>query len=200
MVAVIVALSVISAIAQDVNDKRDAKTSREKSGVLLLAHGGKQNWDDEVIKLAAVVNQTTPVEVAFGMASKRSIQQAVDKLADRGVSEIIAVPLFVSSHSSVITSTEYLLGLRKPAPPELAIFAKMAHGHGAHNSHQEAEKSFDPATPVKSRIPIRMLTALNGHPLVADILLSRALSISQGAEKEVVIVVAHHDVEHHTAK
>ena len=132
-----------------------------------------------------------PVEVAFGMASKPSIQQAIDKLADRGVSEIIAVPLFISSHSSVITSTEYLLGLRKMAPRELALFAKMDHGSGGHHSHQAADNSVDVTTPVKSRVPVRMLTALNDHPLVADILLSRASDISHQPEKEVVIVVAH---------
>ena len=37
----------------------------------------------------------------------------------RGVTEIVAVPLFVSSQSSVITSTEYLLGLRVDAPNDL---------------------------------------------------------------------------------
>lgn len=191
IVVLIVALGVISAAAQDVNKSRDGKKNQEKTGVLVLAHGGKQNWNDEVMKLAAVVNQTMPVEVAFGMASKRSLQLAVDTLADRGVSEIIAVPLFISSHSSVITSTEYLLGLRKLAPPELAIFSKMDHGSGGRHSHEKAEKSFDPMTPVTSRVPIQMLTALNDHPLVADILLSRASSISRQPEKEVVIVVAH---------
>src|SRR5688572_27466073 len=90
----IVALSVISAIAQDANNSSAVKKTQEKTGVLVLAHGGKQNWNEEVIKLAAVVNERMPVEVAFGMASKRSIQRAVDKLVDRGVREIIAVPLF----------------------------------------------------------------------------------------------------------
>ena len=57
-----------------------------------------------------------PTEVAFGMASRPAIQTAVDRLVERGASSIVAVPLFVSSHSSVITSTEYLLGLRSEAP------------------------------------------------------------------------------------
>jgi sirohydrochlorin ferrochelatase len=171
------------------------KGSKGVTGVLLLAHGGAQSWNDEVAKLGAVIDKTMPTEIAFGMASKRNIQQAVDKLAARGVVKIIAVPLFVSSHSSVITSTEFLLGQRAEAPPALAIFAKMDHGHGGghtgHGTAPAAETPIDPTTPVKSSVPIRMLTALDRHPLVAEILLSRAQAISREPKKEVVILVAH---------
>lgn len=178
-------------IAQNTEKGKSTNSSHARAGILLLAHGGKQNWNDEVMKLASVVDKTVPVEVAFGMASKRSIQQAVDRLTARDVTEILAVPLFISSHSSVITSTQYLLGQIKEAPPELAIFAKMDHGRGDHSSHSETGKSFDPETPVKSPIPIRMLSALDGHPLVADMLLARAARLSRSPNKEVVVIVAH---------
>lgn len=169
------------------------RVSSPKVGILLLAHGGKQMWNDEVNKLAASVNRTTATEVAFGMATKRNIQGGIDRLVARGVTEIVAVPLFISSHSSVITSTQYLLGLRKEAPPELAIFAKMDHGHGGHQhaAGQAGEAGFDPTTPVKSPVPIRMTGALDRHPIVADILLTRARSISRSPKDEVVIIVAH---------
>ncbi|MBK9216303.1 MAG: hypothetical protein IPM59_12020 [Chloracidobacterium sp.] len=169
-------------------------SAKSTTGVLLLAHGGKQNWNDEVKKIGAAVDGEYPVEIAFGMASKRNIQTAVDKLAARGVKEIVAVPLFVSSHSSVITSTEHLLGLRKEAPAALAVFAKMGHDHGSHDAHAAqatADKSFDPTTPVKSTVPIRMVAALDRHHLVAEILTSRAESISSKPKKEVVVIVAH---------
>lgn len=191
MVSLVAASIAISGLAQNTDTTKEKIGIDSGTGVLLLAHGGKENWNKEVMKVAASVNQTIPVEVAFGMASKRSIQQAVDKLVSRGARKIVAVPLFISSHSSVISSTEYLLGLRKQAPPELAIFAKMAHGAGAHNSHRESGESFDPESPVKSAVPIRMLHALDAHPLVADILLSRASSLSRQPENEVVVVVAH---------
>jgi sirohydrochlorin ferrochelatase len=166
-------------------------------GILLLAHGGKQNWNAAVDNLAKQVDRTVPVEVAFGMAVKRNLQGAIDRLAARGIREIVAVPLFVSSHSSVITSTQYLLGLREAAPPELAIYARMSHDHGAprdgrnvhHDHHGEA--AMDATTPVKSPVPIRWTGALDSHPVVADILLARTLSISQAPDREVVIVVAH---------
>lgn len=168
-----------------------------KPGVLLLAHGGKPEWNERVFEVAKRVDDSKPTEVAFGMATRANIQAAIDKLAARGVTEIIAVPLFVSSHSSVITSTEYLLGLRKDAPKDLAIFAKMNHAsHGApaaddHSAHAGHAPAVDPASPVTTKLPIRMTAALNRHPIVGAIVADRAKSISAAPEKEAVILVAH---------
>jgi len=166
-----------------------------KPGVLLLAHGGAAQWNERVTAVAAAVDQTQPTEVAFGMATRANIQSAIDKLAARGVTEIVAVPLFVSSYSSVITSTEYLLGLRKDAPKDLAIFAKMNHGsHGApaaedHSAH--GMPAVDPASPVTTKLPVRMTPALNRHPLIGAIAADRAKSISTAPATEAVILVAH---------
>lgn len=166
------------------------------TGVLLLAHGGKPEWNERVLDVARRVDDSRPTEVAFGMATRANIQAAIDKLTARGVKEIIAVPLFVSSHSSVITSTEFLLGLRKDAPKDLAIFAKMNHAsHGApaadHGAHAGHAAVVDPASPVTTTLPIRMTAALNRHPLVGAIAADRAKSISAAPDKEAVILVAH---------
>lgn len=167
-----------------------------RAGVLLLAHGGKPEWNERVNDVARTIEVSTPTAVAFGMASRASIQRAVDQLAARGVTEIIAVPLFVSSHSSVITSTEFLLGLRAEAPKDLALFAKMDHSsHGApaadHSAHAGHAPAADPASPIVTRLPIRMTPALNRHPLIGAIVADRARSISVEPQAEAVIVVAH---------
>jgi sirohydrochlorin cobaltochelatase len=166
------------------------------TGVLLLAHGGAAQWNERVNAVAKKVDESQPTEVAFGMASRASIQSAVDKLTARGVTSIVAVPLFVSSHSSVITSTEYLLGLRAEAPADLKIFAKMDHSsHGApaavaseHAAHMPAA---DPASPIAMTVPVRMTAAFNRHPLIAQIAADRARSISVAPADEAVILVAH---------
>ena len=169
---------------------------QEKTGVLLLAHGGAAQWNERVVAVAKSVDETRPTEVAFGMASRASIQAAVDKLTARGVTSIVAVPLFVSSYSSVITSTEYLLGLRAEAPADLKIFAKMDHSsHGAPaaaaNEHAAHMPAVDPASPVTKTVPVRMTPAFNRHPLIAQIAADRAKSISKAPGKEAVILVAH---------
>ena len=169
--------------------------AQTKTGVLVLAHGGQPQWNERVLDVVKRVDAQQPAEVAFGMATRANIQSAIDKLTARGATEIVAVPLFVSSHSSVITSTEYLLGLRAEAPKDLAIFAKMSHGsHGApaaedHSAH--GMPAADPASPVKTAAKIRITPAFNRHPLIGAIAADRAKSISKTPESEAVILVAH---------
>jgi sirohydrochlorin ferrochelatase len=173
-----------------------AQPAADRPGVLLLAHGGSRAWNDHVTALAAKVDATMPTEVAFGMATRAAIQGAVDRLAARGVSRITAVPLFVSSHSSVITSTAYLLGARAEAPPELAVFAKMKHGSdagpGGHDAHaMHAAPAVDPTSRVTLPVPVRMTTALDADAAVSDVLVTRAREISRDPAQEAVVLVAH---------
>ncbi len=170
-----------------------AQTARP--GVLLLAHGGAQQWNERVVAVAKAIDSTQPAEVAFGMASRASIVAAIDRLKARGVTEVVAVPLFVSSHSSVITSTAYLLGLRPDAPADLKLFAKMDHSaHGApaaaaeHAGHAAAA---DPSSPIAVGLPVRLTPAFNRHPLIGQIVADRAHSISATPANEAVILVAH---------
>src|SRR5919108_2613623 len=139
-----------------------AGSASAEPGILLLAHGGNAEWNGRVTDLAATVNATRPTEVAFGMATRANIQAAVDKLVARGVTEIVAVPLFVSSWSSVITSTGYLLGLRTEAPAALATYARVNHSQPAatatsgspvsdHGSH---DAPADGTSPVQSPVPV----------------------------------------------
>jgi sirohydrochlorin cobaltochelatase len=131
------------------------------------------------------------------MADRTTMQSAVSRLMQRGVGRIVAVPLFVSSHSSVIESSQYLLGARVEAPPALALFAKMRHGTGAgaaapdHNHHSDAAEPADGTRPVDTTLPIRVTAALDHDPVVADVLLSRARAISRDPKSEVVVLVAH---------
>jgi len=170
----------------------------DESGILLLAHGGDAQWNARVTELAAHVDRTKPTEVAFGMATRANIQAAVDRLSARGVTAIVAVPLFVSSWSSVVTATEYLLGQRADAPADLAAFAKMDHaqpagtsGSNAAPAPHQAHSAAEATSPVRSPVPVRMTRALNDHPIVAHILASRARSISRNPSEESVVIVAH---------
>jgi hypothetical protein len=166
-------------------------------GLLLMAHGGNKEWNGQVQNIATKINEIMPVEVAFGMANRATLQAGIDKLVARGVKSIVAIPLFVSSHSSVVESTEYLLKQRATAPADLSDFAAMDHGNsGGHTSHGSAAtpSSADVAEstrPVQCSVPLRMTPALNRHPLVADILLDRGLAISKNPKKEVFVMVAH---------
>ena len=162
-----------------------------KTGVLLLAHGGQAQWNQSVSDVAKRVDARLPTEVAFGMATRANIKGAMDRLVARGVTSIVAVPLFISSHSSVITSTEFLLGLRREAPADLARFAKMSHGGHGGAANEHAHHAEDPASPIASSVPVKMTSAFNRHPLVGAMLADRARSISTAPASEAVILVAH---------
>jgi sirohydrochlorin ferrochelatase len=189
------ALTLLAALLALAAAPMRAGAQSPSTGILLLAHGGAKHWNQGVADAAAAVNGDQPVEIAFGMATRRNIQSAIDRLIARGVTDIVAVPLFVSPYSSVVRSTEYLLGLRPDAPADLALFAKMAHGPGGHAGHADhgapAPGAEDGTKPVVSPVPVRMSPALGRHPLVAAMLADRATSISQDPAGEVVVLVAH---------
>ncbi len=151
-------------------------------GVLLLAHGGKAEWNANVETIAREADRELPVEVAFGMADRLAIEQALARLHARGVTEIVAVPLFVSSHSTVLDATRYLLGLRSEKPAAVEVFARMAHGSG------HAAVSTEP---LPIGVPIRMASALDAHRIVGEIVVSRTLSLSREPSAEAVVLVAH---------
>lgn len=162
-------------------------------GVLLLAHGHEEAWNRQVTEMARQLPYPS-VEVALGMAHRNTIAEAVERLNRQGVDRIVAVPLFVSSHSSIFDATAYLLGLRAEAPPELELFNRMSHGlqkpagHKGHDGRSEAPLDL---SPIPSSSPVLMTGALDDHPLVGEILGSRAASISRNPGQEIVILVAH---------
>jgi hypothetical protein len=181
--AVLLAMALLAALAQST---RDGGLKPPRPGILLLAHGGSLAWNEEVRHVADQADLKIPTEVAFGMASRPAMQSAIERLAARKVTEIIAVPLFVSSHSSVIESQAYLLGLRAQMPEDLKDFATMDHG-AMSNQAMVAE----PTKPIASPVPIHMASALDANSIVASILVDRAASISQDPAHEVIILVAH---------
>ena len=152
-----------------------------------MAHGGSRGWNDHVRDLATRVSACAPAEVAFGMATRSTLQAAAAQLESKGVRQIVAVPLFVSSHSSIIEATQYLLGVRAEAPPQLSLFARMDHG-AAHGPTHAPESG---TTPVQAIVPITMTAALDSHPIVAAILAARAREVSRDPGSEVLIIVAH---------
>jgi sirohydrochlorin ferrochelatase len=66
-------------------------------GILLLADDGKPEWNTHLTQLAATVDKQRPTEVVFWSATNPNVQAAVDRLVQRGVSEIVAVPLFIAA-------------------------------------------------------------------------------------------------------
>ena len=54
-------------------------------GLLLMAHGGTEEWNEAVLQATAEVTSKYPVEVAFGMADAGSLERSVRRLEKLGV-------------------------------------------------------------------------------------------------------------------
>lgn len=152
-------------------------------GVLVLAHGGpstqliknKENkydklplWNKMVIDAVKPLEKKFNIEIAFGMADPETIQAATDRLEEKGTKKIVAVPLFISSYSPIIENTAFILGLRK-----------------------RTKTSQKELTSIKSNVEFVMTSAIDSHPLIAEILLDRASELSKKANDETVIIVGH---------
>jgi sirohydrochlorin ferrochelatase len=173
-----------------------------KQGILLLAYGGSiHGWNEEIHHVADLVDLSIPTEISFGVAMKASMQSAVDRLTARGVTQIVAVPLYISSHSSAIESIAYLLGQRTTVPEEIKDYARFElGGHGPNAKPVTAEQLAELEKPVQSKAAIRMTSALDHHRIVSDILTDRAASISASPAHEVVILIAHGPVSEEESK
>ena len=147
------------------------RVTRVDIGVLVLAHGGSQEWDDTVRQAVRDAQLPVPTMAAFGMGMHPQelvqLQQAVDLLEQQGVQRLVVVPLLVSSHSEVFRQYEYLFGIRQQAEwPEAG-------------------------PPIRRHASIIMGTPLDDHPVVADVLADRAVSLSETPAHETVVLVAH---------
>lgn len=157
-------------------------------GILLLAHGGKPSWNKEVDKVREAVNASAPTEVALGMADPKTIQAALDKLEKSGVKSVVAVPLFVNSRSEILEQTRYVLGLRDE--PSEVMRQAARHMPKSHRGHHMF--SLERA---KTGLPLAMASALDDHPLVAEILAERARKLSKEPAEETIVLVAHGPVD-----
>lgn len=85
-------------------------------GILVLGHGSRDaGWIanvDEAVGHAHFPGNV-PVEVVFLEAGPgRSIQDGIDRLEARGVTDVLVIPLFVSSGSTHLDEIAYALGVK----------------------------------------------------------------------------------------
>lgn len=146
----------------------DAAPGDGGHGLLIMAHGGGDAWNETVIEAAAEARHEGPVVIAFGMAHPVSMQQGVDTLDELGAERVSVVRLFVSGESFRV-DTHFLLGL----------------------SDQEPELPWV-KTPLDHDLTIATHEhGLMGSPEVSQILLTRALDLSEDPAGESVLLIAH---------
>ncbi|NAS89664.1 hypothetical protein C4E24_08035, partial [ANME-1 cluster archaeon AG-394-G21] len=147
-----------------------------------------------------------------------TINIAVDKLDEAGVTKIIAVPLFISSHSGHIGEIEYVLGLREELPMmSMQVFVEgkerersivaleggyrvsympivetvSAMGVTAKQHHGGGEAEEEELVPVDTQTKILLANAIDDHWAIADILVDHAAALSEDPANETIVLIAH---------
>jgi sirohydrochlorin cobaltochelatase len=131
-------------------------------GTIVIAHGGDSLWNAGVIEAAKSAQTGGPVEVSFLMgpgARTARFQDAVARLERAGATEIVVVPLLVSSHSGHYNQIRHLVG------DSVALDETMMH----HLHMSGIERA-------NTRVPLRITPALDDAAELSQVLGDRALA------------------------
>jgi sirohydrochlorin cobaltochelatase len=158
-------------------DPNTARAQGERVGAIVVAHGGDSLWNAQVIDAARAARTGGPVEVSFlmGPAAKTTrFQDAVAKLEKAGASEVVVVPMLVSSHSGHFDQIRYLVGTLDTLDETMM--------HHLHMSGIER---------AKTKLAIRMASALDDAPEMARVLSDRALALTSEPASRALFIVGH---------
>jgi len=142
-----------------------------ETGLLIMAHGGDSTWNDAVTDAVAVLADRWPTVIAFGMANRVTLQEAVDELERQHVVRIGVVRLFMSS-KSFLETTEYLFGNRDRMP------------EGGHRGSNAMPLAINTTVHINEE-------GLLDEPGFGAILAERALALSTKPSSESVLILGH---------
>jgi len=150
-------------------------------GTVVVAHGGDSLWNAYVVDVAKQAHTGGPVAVSFLMgagAAKTRFQDQVAGLVKQGATQIVVVPLLVSSHSGHYDQIRYLAG------EQVTLDTTMMH----HLHMAGIER-------VTNSVPMRVTPALDDAAEMAHVLADRgrALAKSVGAapKDRALLIVGH---------
>ncbi len=170
----------------------------QDTGVLIMAHGGSEEWNRQVKEAAQPLEDRYNVDFAWGMANAVTLQKAINRLEKEGASKIVAIPLFISSYSPIIRQTEYLFGMRdsladRPMPlmHHTEEYVEMTGAEVDSSDYMRGMLMPPNLQPLNINAEITMTKPLDDHEVVAQILLQRIEKLSQNPANETVLLAAH---------
>lgn len=162
-----------------------------KFGVVVMAHGGPQAWNEGVSRMLQPLGKQYDLEIAFGMADAYSLQEAVSRLESRGITDIGVVRLFISGESW-LERTEQILGLQDGAPKRPAPAMHGKHGDHAGQAAQQPTGHRMEFWRVDSDARFRLSQeGLSQAPEMDAVLVERTTALSQDPQHEDVLILAH---------
>ena len=148
-------------------------------GLLLMAHGGTEEWNEAVLQATAEVTSKYPVEVAFGMADAGSLERSVRRLEKLGVKDVGVVRMFVSGESWY-ERTQQILGTVEGAPQK--------------GTSENPTSTFMPMGFWKIETDINFYMSEDGladATEMDEVIVSRIKRLSRDPAREVAIIIAH---------
>lgn len=161
--------------------KSTLASTADSYGVLVMAHGGSEQWNKDVLATVAPLKDDYNIEVAFGMADAASLQQGVQQLESRGARHIGVVRLFISG-DSFKERTEQILGMIPGAPAKPAT----TNEHAGHEGH--SMEFWKIATQSSFALSDQGLVEA---PEMGEVMASRAKALSKDPARENVLILAH---------
>jgi len=118
VLSLLASLAMAPAATANPNPTANSTTTQETitPGVLIMAHGGSDQWNQAVQNTIEPLQNAYPIEIAFGMAKTSTLQTAVTNLEKQGVNHIAVVRMFISG-TSFLDKTKYILGLQSSPTP-----------------------------------------------------------------------------------
>ena len=185
----LVLCSLMASCASDNSSERlsEPRHSTAKFGLLIMAHGGSEQWNAGVLDSITALRQQYPVAVAFGMADAGSIERSVRKLEASRVTHVAVVRLFISGESWY-DRTRQILGVTTGAPEK----SKIAQGAGspaAMAMHQGMPMGF-------WKIDTDLIFSVSQEGLanaeeMNAVVQLRVDSLSKNPSQEAVVILAH---------
>lgn len=152
-------------------------------GVMVMAHGGSEEWNSHVLEAVEPLRARYPVEVAFGMADAGSIEAAAQRLESQGVRHVGVVRVFISGESWY-DRTLQILGIRDGAPAR----GDQDHSHAA-TANMPMPMGF---WKVDAELDFHVnVDGLADAEEMDEVLTTRIRALSSNPENEVAIVIAH---------
>lgn len=159
-----------------VGERTHAQEAKEV-GTLLVAHGGSDAWNANIVELAQQVHTGGPVAVSFLMgpaAPTHRFQEAVRQLVHDGAAAIVVVPVLVSSHSGHYEQLRYLAGLTDSLSTTMR----------QHLQHAGIERS-------DLAVPLCLTPAMDDAPEIARILEDRARALAASPSESALFILGH---------
>lgn len=144
---------------------------RKDLGIVVLTHGAGEYYNASILAPLEPLRRKYNLEVSFGMADAETLQAAIDTVEARGARRIHVLRLYPISRS-LKAETEFVLGRTNTKGP------MSDSGHGGPSR-------------VRSGALLSTGGGFDDHPLIAEVLLQRALEVSQDPARETVILLAH---------